>query len=451
MFELLVASGRDPLNAISMLIPEAHENDTTMDPALRAYYDYQRTLSEPWDGPAAICFSNGLMAGATMDRNGLRPLRYWVTKSDKVILGSEVGLVDLPVERVVERGRLGPGEMLAVTVGDGNGTIGSILRNEEIKHSLSRRMPYQSWLNRSIKHVVQSTKGLGQLVTAKTLMRVLGPAEEKRRADAEKREVAPEVQDRLDNRVRFKKAFGYSKEDEELIFKPMMDTAHEPIGSMGDDTPIAAFSAHPQHIYRYFKQRFAEVTNPPIDPLLERRVMSLNITFGRKGRILEESQHAAFLIRLPSPIVTEQQMNWITSHPEFRSHVLDATFDPTEGEEGLQRAVERLQDEALATIKSQDVSYLVLSDRAVGPSKAPIPMLMAVGAVHHGLIKAKSRMAASILVESAEPREDHHIACLIGFGASLVHPYMAYETVAELAQARITEAEAGIGTKAEES
>jgi len=281
------------------------------------------------------------------------------------------------------------------------------------------------------------------------MMRVLGPGEEKRRAEAEKRDVAPEVQDRLDNRVRFKKAFGYSKEDEELIFKPMMDTAHEPMGSMGDDTPVAAFSAHPQLMYRYFKQRFAEVTNPPIDPLLERRVMSLGITFGRKGRILEESQHAAFLVRLPSPVVTEQQMNWITSHPEFRSHVLDATFDPADGDEGLQKAVERLQQEALSTIKSSDVSYLVLSDRAVGPSKAPIPMLMAVGAVHHGLIKAKSRMAASILVESAEPREDHHIACLISFGASLVHPYMAYETVAELAQARIAEAENNLGTEAD--
>lgn len=235
-------------------------------------------------------------------------------------------------------------------------------------------------------------------------------------------------------------------QDEELVLKPMVETAHEPIGSMGDDTPIAAFSAKPQLLYRYFKQRFAEVTNPPIDPLLERQVMSLNITFGRKGKLLQEDQHASFLVRLPSPIVTEAQLGWLLHHKEFSSRSVACLWNPKNGAASFKDALKDLCARAEAAVDS-GVSYLLLSDRGVDADNAPIPMLMAVGAVHHHLIRAGKRMKASILVETGEAREDHHIAALLSYGASAIHPYLAYEMVAEMAAAKIREA----GTNAEEA
>ena len=278
-----------------------------------------------------------------------------------------------------------------------------------------------------------------------TILDVLSPLEAA--ANAGDAPVPPKVQAAVEARVRQKKAFGYSKEDEELVLKPMMETAHEPIGSMGDDTPIAAFSAKPQLLYRYFKQRFAEVTNPPIDPLLERSVMSLNITFGRKGMLLQEDQGASFLLRLPSPIVTEAQLKWLLNHKEFSSKTVKALWDPATGPSGLEPAVKRLCAEAEAAVDS-GISYIVLSDRGVDAGNAPIPMLLAVGALHHHLIRAGKRMKASIVVETGEAREDHHIACLISYGASLVHPYLAFEMVAELAAAKAREEPGSAGAKA---
>ena len=430
VLELLVQCGRSPLQAMAMLVPEAYENNKIMDSRLRSFYEYQRTLMEPWDGPAALAFTDGRIAAACMDRNGLRPMRYWITESNKVIAASEVGVVDIPNERILERGRLGPGDMFAVDT-----ERGLVLKNEQIKEELSSHRPYQAWLERSINHVSAGRSGLGQILSYRSLMSVMQPLEALQNAGGAP--VPPALQAAADLRVRQKKAFGYTKEDEELIFKPMMDTAHEPIGSMGDDTPIAAFSAKPQLLYRYFKQRFAEVTNPPIDPLLERHVMSLNITFGRKGALLQEDQHASFLVRLPSPVVTESQLQWLLNHPDFRSRALKALW-PAKAPEGagaLGKAVAELCAQAEAAVDS-GVSYLLLSDRDVSAEHAPIPMLMAVGAVHHHLIRAGKRMRASILVETGEAREDHHIACLIGYGASLIYPYMAFEMAAELAAQR---------------
>ena len=430
VLELLVQCGRSPLQAMAMLVPEAYENNKIMDSRLRSFYEYQRTLMEPWDGPAALCFTDGRIAAACMDRNGLRPMRYWITESNKVIAASEVGVVDIPNERILERGRLGPGDMFAIDT-----ERGLVLKNEQIKEELSSHRPYQAWLERSINHVSAGRSGLGQILSYRSIMQVLQPLEALQNAGGAP--VPPALQAAADLRVRQKKAFGYSKEDEELVFKPMIDTAHEPIGSMGDDTPIAAFSAKPQLLYRYFKQRFAEVTNPPIDPLLERHVMSLNITFGRKGALLQEDQHASFLVRLPSPIVTESQLSWLLNHPDFRSRALKALWPAKapEGAAALDKAVSELCAAAEAAVDS-GVSYLLLSDRDVGPEHAPIPMLLAVGAVHHHLIRAGKRMRASIIVETGEAREDHHIACLIGYGASLVYPYMAFEMAAELAAGR---------------
>ena len=320
VFEMLVQCGRSPLQAMAMLVPEAYESSKTMDARLRSFYEYQRTLMEPWDGPAALCFTDGKIAAACLDRNGLRPLRYWVTESGKLIAASEVGVVNVPNERILERGKLGPGDMLAVDT-----TRGLVLRNKDIKEELSTTRPYQAWLERSVNHVSAGRSGLGQILSFRTAQQVLGPLEALN-ASAHT-PMPPAMAAASDARVRMKKAFGYSKEDEEMILKPMIDTAHEPIGSMGDDTPIAAFSSRPQLLYRYFKQRFAEVTNPPIDPLLERHAMSGSITFGRKGSLLLEEQHASFLVRLPSPIVTEAQMAWLLQHREFKSRTLSALWD----------------------------------------------------------------------------------------------------------------------------
>jgi glutamate synthase (ferredoxin) len=434
VLELLVQCGRSPLQAMAMMVPEPYENNKLMNSKLRSFYDYQRTLMEPWDGPAALCFTDGKMIAATLDRNGLRPLRYWVTSSGQVIAGSEVGIVDVPSEIIVERGRLGPGDMLAIDT-----ERGAIMKNEEIKEELASHRPYQAWLERSVNHVAAGRQGLGQIMSYGTLMKVLGPLEAA--SHAGEAPVPASATAAIEARVRVKKSFGYSKEDEELIFKQMMDTAHEPIGSMGDDTPIAAFSAKPQLLYRYFKQRFAEVTNPPIDPLLERSVMSLNITFGRKGMLLSEDQGASFLIRLPSPIVTEAQLTWLLHHKEFPSTTVKSLWNPELGPKGLEPSLKDLCQRVESLVDS-GVSYIVLSDKGVDAENAPIPMLLAVGAVHHHLIRQGKRMKASLLVETGEAREDHHVACLIGYGASLVHPYLAFETVAEIAAQRINEKEA---------
>jgi glutamate synthase domain-containing protein 2/glutamate synthase domain-containing protein 1/formylmethanofuran dehydrogenase subunit C len=425
VLELLVQCGRSPLQAMAMLVPEAYENNGVMDSRLRSFFEYQRTLMEPWDGPAALCFTDGAVAAAAMDRNGLRPLRYWVTESGKVIAASEVGVVAVPSERILERGKLGPGDMLAVDT-----ARGVVLRNKEIKEELAAHRPYKAWLERSINHVSAGRSGLGQVMSFNTLREVMQPLEAQH--GVAEAPLTPAMQERVDARVRAKKAFGYFKEDEEMVLKPMIDTAHEPIGSMGDDTPIAAFSAKPQLMYRYFKQRFAEVTNPPIDPLLERHAMSASITFGRKGSLLREEQHASFLVRLPSPIVTEAQLNWLLTHKEFLSRTVPALWSASAGPGGLKGAVQALCARVEAAVDS-GVSYILLSDRGVSATQAPIPMLLAVGAVHHHLIRVGKRMKASILVETGEAREDHHCASLLAFGASLVHPYLAFETVAELA------------------
>jgi glutamate synthase domain-containing protein 1 len=455
VLELLVMSGRTPIQAVAMLVPEAYENDKAMDARTRAFFDYQRTLMEPWDGPAALCFTDGRTVAAALDRNGLRPLRYWVTSAGKLIAGSEVGIVDVPSERVVLRGKLGPGDMLAVDT-----VRGVVVKNAEIKAALAAKRPYQAWLERSINHVGEGAQGLGQIMSYASLLKVLGPGEAAAllttappAADAAAAPPPPQppapvpaaVTAAVEARVRLKKAFGYAKEDEELILKPMMDSAHEPIGSMGDDTPIAAFSAKPQLLYRYFKQRFAEVTNPPIDPLLERAVMSLNITFGRKGKLLQEDAGASFLLRLRSPVLTESQLNWLLGHELFANERIDCTFAVAGGEGGLAAGLAAVCAAVEAAV-DRGVSYMVLSDMGVSAARAPIPMLLAVGAVHSHLLAVRKRMKATLICETGEAREDHHVAALISYGASLVYPKLAYETVVELAAERLRAGDAAAPT-----
>ncbi len=401
VFELLVMSGRSPLHAMMMLIPEAYQNMPHMDPQLRAFYEYHACLSEPWDGPAAVAFTDGVIVGATLDRNGLRPARYIITDDDIVLMASEVGVCDIEPSKIVEKGRLGPGKMIAVDT-----SRGVFLTNDAIKQEFAQRRPYAEWLEKNmIRPSVYNlqSKGWG----------------------------LPEHNPDL---VRLQKAFGYSLEDLTRILEPMARQGKEPVGAMGDDTPLSMLSRKPRSLFTYFKQRFAQVTNPPIDPLREKLVMSLNTALGARGSMLEERPEFCKLIKFNSPVLTNTELEWLRSleDPAFASITISCLWNVSEGPAGLERALKQVCDQAVRAV-GEGFSLIILSDRGVSPEKAPIPILLAVAGVHHALIRQGLRMRASIIAETGEAREDHHFACLIGYGASCVNPYLAFETVAHLA------------------
>ncbi len=397
--ELIVRSARTPLHALAMLIPEAYKDNPDLSRDLKGFYDYHSGLVEPWDGPAALAVTDGRWAVAALDRNGLRPLRYWRTDDGFVAMGSEAGIVPLPAERIVEKGRLGPGTMFAVDT-----ATGRVLHDGEIKVELAARQPYADWVNDFLHRDPDLPDAAAHAANerAETL-------------DAE-------------GFVRLQKAFGYGEEDIERLLEAMAYEAKEPVGSMGDDTPLAVFSQQPQPLYRYFKQLFAQVTNPPIDPLREKLVMSLDIQIGARGALLVEEPQAAQLLRYRSPILTNSQMQWLREAGDgmfqFKSRTLPCLIPVAAGPEGLEKALETLCAAAHEAVDA-GCSLLILSDRGVDAAHAPIPMLLATGAVHHELIRAGVRMKCAVLCETGEPREDHHFACLIAFGASLVNPYLA--------------------------
>ncbi len=393
--ELLTLSGRDLLHALLMLVPQAYEQDGEIDDDLRGFFDYHATLMEPWDGPSALALSDGRYAVAGLDRNGLRPQRYWLTDDDLLVVASEAGVLPVEETSVVEKGRLGPGRLLAVDTLEG-----TLLRDEEIKARYAKRRPYREWVERHEVHVEPSD------------------AAEERWEEAE-----------LTRRQRL---FGYSSEDYDRIFQPMAIEGEIPLGSMGDDTPLAALSQQPQQLYRYFKQRFAQVTNPPIDPLRERLVMSLATVLGPRSSVLEEESEAAMVARFPGPIIDAATLEALKELRRLKSAVLDCSFDVADGKEGMAAALEALADAAQDRVED-GVSVLILSDRAAGEERAPLPMLLAVGAVHHRLLLVGRRTRAAIVCDTGEPREDHHYACLIGFGAALVHPYLALATARHVA------------------
>ncbi len=397
-FELLTLAGRDPMHALAMLIPEAYEERADCDPDLRAFYDYHATLMEPWDGPAAVALTDGRYAIAGLDRNGLRPQRYWITERGLVIVGSEAGLVDVD-ERVVEKGRLGPGSVLAVDT-----STGRVIGNDAVKRDLATRRPYRAWV-------------ADYLVDAPAL--APDPVAERGWESAAL--------------TRAQALFGYSTEDYDRIFEPMVFGAEIPVGSMGDDTPLALLSSQPQQLYRYFKQRFAQVTNPPIDPLRERMVMSLHTVIGPRGPLLEEEPLSARVLRFASPVVDEAGFAWLLAQGAFRPITLQAVFSVADGPEGLEVALEDLCDRAVSAVHAGH-GIVVLSDRSAGPEHAPIPMLLASSAVHQRLLRAGLRTRTALVCETGEPREDHHIACLIGYGAALVHPYLAFATARDVPQ-----------------
>ncbi len=394
--ELLTLSGRDLPHALMMLLPQAYENDAEVSADLRGFYDYHATLMEPWDGPAALAVTDGRYAVAALDRNGLRPQRFWLTADDLLVVASEAGVLPAEEERVVERGRLGPGRMIAVDTLEGR-----LLRDDDLKARYAGRRPYGTWVERY------------QVALEPTEAQETGPdTSELRRAQ---------------------QVFGYHAEEYDRIFEPMAVRGETPLGSMGDDTPLAALSSLPQLTYGYFKQRFAQVTNPPMDPLRESVVMSLATVLGPRASVLDEEPEAARVMRFPGPVIDAATLAALRSQTVLATAVLDCTFPVASGEEGLARALEELADRAQDEVAS-GVAVLILSDRCFGPERAPVPMLLAVGAVHHRLLLVGRRTRAAIVCDTGEPREDHHYACLIGFGAALVHPYLALDTVRDVAK-----------------
>ena len=399
--ELLTHSDRDILHAMMCLIPEAYEQIPDMPDVLKACYEYLSCVSEPWDGPAAVAFTDGVVVGASLDRNGLRPARYKVTEDGTVVMGSEVGIIELDDSRVVEKGRLGPGQMIAVDTAQGK-----VLKDSEIKHSVAERKPYAEWVQ----------KGIVTLPTEK--------------------DDAATTTDAVSAQLPMRqKAFGYMTEDVERFIKPMVMEAKEAVGSMGDDTPPAVISQHPRLLYTYFKQRFAQVTNPPIDSIRERLVMSLTTYLGRRHSLLTETEAHARLIRLPSPILTNTDLQALRALniPDFQMSTLSVCFPVSSGTQGLETGLEALCERASEAVDA-GTTLLVLSDKDVNPDAAPIPMALAVGAVHHHLIREGKRMRVSLIAETGDAREEHHFAVLIGYGAAAVNPYLAFSTIVQLAE-----------------
>jgi glutamate synthase domain-containing protein 2/glutamate synthase domain-containing protein 1/glutamate synthase domain-containing protein 3 len=397
--EFLVLTGRELPEAVLMMIPEAWENRDDMDPDLRAYYEYHSFLMEPWDGPASLAFTDGRKIGAVLDRNGLRPSRYVVTKDGMVVMASEVGCVEIPPEKVLVKERLHPGKIFFIDLEEGR-----IVGDEEIKRRYVARRPYREWVENN-------------RLLLSDLPEVAVPAEKSN----------PE------QRFALQQAFGYSEEDLKLLLAPMAVQGKWPTGSMGEDAALACLSDRPQMLYRYFKQRFAQVSNPAMDSINERPVMALNSTLGAEGNLLEETEAHARMIRLDHPIITDEDLEKLRAidEPGFRCTTLSCVFKVADQGEGLQAALDRLCAEAETAVRD-GVNILILSDRDVTPDHAPIPMLLATGAVHHHLIRETLRTRCGLICETGEAREVAHMALLIGYGAAAINPYLAFQTIDEL-------------------
>jgi glutamate synthase (ferredoxin) len=396
--ELLVMSGRELPHAMMMMIPEPWENHESMSPEKRAFYEYHSCLMEPWDGPASIAFTDGIRIGACLDRNGLRPSRYYVTKDDMVIMASEAGVLQVEPERVLQKGRLQPGRMFLVDTEQGR-----IVADEELKNKFAKAHSYQEWLDKY--HVL--------------LENLPEPAEN--------------TQFTHHRLLQQQQAFGYTFEDLRFILGPMAKDGVQPLGSMGTDTPLAVLSNKPQLLYNYFKQLFAQVTNPPIDPIREEIITSTETMVGSRGGLLNPKPESCALIKLKQPILTNEELEKLrqVSRPGFKAETLPILFTAADGAKGLEGALEKLFTDADEAVAS-GVNVLILSDRGVGMQQAPIPALLAVAGLHHHLIRHGTRGRVGLVLESGEPREVHHFALLIGYGCSAINPYLAFESLDEM-------------------
>ncbi len=398
VLELLVAGGRSLEHSLMMMVPEAFGPRYHMSEDKRAFYEYHAAIMEPWDGPAAVSFSDGIKVGSILDRNGLRPARWVVTRSGVVVLASEVGVLDIPPEDVLQKGRLAPGKMFLVDTAQKR-----VVYDNEIKAAVSRRKPYRRWLE-------------ANRIELKGLFQVSGPVRTDRETLLEKQWV-----------------FGYSMEDIDMVITPMVETAQEPISSMGNDQSLAVLSDRPQLLYSYFKQLFAQVTNPPIDPYRENLVMSLMSYVGREKNLLDETPEHVRQVKLPHPILSNDDVAKLRTLDVggYRSCVIPMTFTAADGEKGLEKALGLLCAEAEARV-DDGYTMLILTDREVSMKRAPIPALLTTSALHHHLTRAKKRHLTALVIETAEAREVMHFATLMGFGASAINPYLAIETIADL-------------------
>ncbi|HEY5726504.1 MAG TPA: glutamate synthase central domain-containing protein, partial [Methylomirabilota bacterium] len=391
--ELLVRSGRDLVHASMMTIPQAWEKYSDLDARVKAFYEYHQCVLEPWDGPAALAFTDGVLAGAAVDRNGLRPCRYKVRADGLVVAGSEVGLVDLDPREVVECGKVGPGEVLVVDT-----RRGEVIRNLDAKREVAARRPYARWVARYMATLAPDPARVPPTHTGESLLQL-------------------------------QRAFGYGAEDLRIVLEPMGSTGGDPVWSMGDDTPIPPLSAVPQSLYAYFRQRFAQVTNPPIDSLRESMVMSLRMHLGRRGSPLLERASYARMLRLEHPILLAEEMAALRNVAGFSTVTIDAVWNPAKGTGGLKSALTALR-RAGERAARRGAHILIISDRAATDRRAPIPMLLAIGAVRQHLVHVGLRARVGIVAEAGDAFDIHHFATLIGYGAEAVHPWLALESVA---------------------
>jgi glutamate synthase (NADPH/NADH) large chain len=403
VLEFLVMTGRSLPHAILMMIPEPWSGNDSMDPALRAFYEYHSSLMEPWDGPASIAFTDGTVIGAVLDRNGLRPSRYYVTKDDLVVMASEVGVLDIPPEDVLVKERLHPGRIFLVDTARGR-----IVSDDEIKRELAAAQPYARWL---AEHLVD----IDDLPPAPYLPPLSHEAV-----------------------LRRQQVFGYTQEDLRLLLGPMASVGEEPVGSMGTDTALAVLSDRPRLLYDYFKQVFAQVTNPPLDAIREELVTAMGSTVGPEGNLLDPRPESCRQIKITYPVIDNDQLAKLRHvyEPGFRSITLPMLFDPRHDGPGLERAIEDLTKRASDAVEA-GYTIVILSDRDADRDRAPIPSLLATAAVHHHLVRQGTRTRCGLVVESGDAREVHHCALLLGYGAGVVNPYLAFETLDDMIQQRI--------------
>ena len=401
--ELLTLAGRELPHAMMMMIPEPWENHESMDAERRAFYEFHSCLMEPWDGPASMAFTDGKFIGACLDRNGLRPSRYYVTKDDVVIMASEAGVLPVEPERIAVKGRLQPGKMFLVSLEEGR-----IIADEELKKKYSSAQPYGKWLEEN--HVL--------------LKNLPEPAH-----------VHEEDHSTILQR---QQAFGYTFEDLRFIVGPMARDGMQPLGSMGTDTPLAVLSQKPQLLYNYFKQLFAQVTNPPIDPIREEIITSTEIMVGGEGNLLEPTPESARLVKMHYPILTNEELEKLRhiNRPGFKSVTLPILFKAADGAKGLAAALEKVFHAADKAVVD-GANIVILSDRGVSATLAPIPALLAVSGLHHHLIRSGTRTKIGLILESGEPREVHHFSVLIGYGCTAINPYLAFETIADLMREKL--------------
>lgn len=399
MIEILVLGGRSLAHAIMMVIPEAWQENGLMGDEKRAFYEYHASIMEPWDGPASICFTDGNVVGATLDRNGLRPSRYCLTSDDKLVMASEAGALPVDQSKVILKGRLQPGKMFIADL-----VQGRIISDEELKNDICTRKPYREWLDQN-----------------QIPIRNLPIPEDY------------EFTFTKENLLQRQMAHGFTSEDLKVIFQPMVEKKIEPVGSMGADTPLAVLSDQSQHLSNYFKQLFAQVSNPPIDPIRERLVMSLFTSFGSTKNILDETPEHCRHIYIDQPILKNRQLEKIRTldSPFFKSKVIDITFDANGKPDALENAIDLICYKAENAAR-YGINVVILSDRKMSRERAPIPSLLATGAVHHHLIRKGLRVNCGIVVEAGDVRETQHYATLIGYGASAINPYLTFETLYDL-------------------